>query len=821
MSPKGLIALDILVAGPLLALVSGFGFAASVPGWTGCVLLGSVVAGHAMTGQYRREPRARGITWMLGQTIIGVVLAAGVTAVLGGLGFGRGQLAAFFVGLVVIHSLVRSYGTDSARREKLVRWSLMAASVTYLFSGYLGRGVVGSGDGYWYSAMMADYVAQWRAGVFPVFVGQTEFAFNGALILHRLAPFLQHAAGIIDLLTWHQLSYLTLLNLVVLLSAVGGMWGAYRCAYRILGGAPWTAGGLALLYISAPAVLALAYTGALYMSLMTLPFLPFVVLGIWRAGKLAEPLPIAASVAPLAAVWYCHPPIALWLHAIFACALAVRWMRLWRAPVRVAGEAAGVCLLFTVLGGFSLASVLTIGPTGTTCDREKMLGFISAAFPAMIAPVSATADQISDYQLGWSLWVLLVGAGAVWWQRIELRTGLLLGVAMSLIVLFLPVPWLTSTIWKHVPQHVINATFFWPMQRLAPILVAVSVLTAAAMWPRFTGRIGTAVASVLLSVGVAWSHLEAGKFLHRGHLITTPRAESEKALASNNILLTRYAFGQFLAAPAYFSHGFVDPVLEHRVLSLDGSSVLFSNRDGVLQTTPNVTTLRSTYDGVQGIVLKPNLRITPGVRHYYRLEWLGSAPAGSIVGISPSVTRVYALPDTGIGMLFLTPHRGFGLLPGNTDGFPVWVPNREEELDLRYMLSAPLKGGLPADYIRVRDYSYRPEQLPIRVHALVPYRVTLESPSSGLLETPRVFVEGYRAIVNGRVTEVRRSPDGLVSIPLSAGHSEITLTYPGPSVLRVAYWLSLTSWVGLAAWSASGAMGAEAGGGRGISNRII
>jgi len=282
-------------------------------------------------------------------------------------------------------------------------------------------------------------------------------------------------------------------------------------------------------------------------------------------------------------------------------------------------------------------------------------------------------------------------------------------------------------------------------------------------------------------------------------LISRPAAEKE--LNTNNALLTRYAFLRFPAVPAYFSHGFVDPVLEHRVLSSDESRVLVSNRNAVLSEKPTIKSLRNEFDGVQGVILKPDFKITPGVRHYLRFEWLASPIRGSIVARSASSTRVYALPDTGFGMDYETKSRAFGLMLGNTDGFPIWIQgDTTEALDLRFMLAEPPTYRPPRDFLSIFDYSYRPDQLPIRVHTFAPYRVSLKSPEAGLLETPRVFVAGYRANVNGQGVEAIRSTDGLVAIPVPAGPSEVTLSYPGRPLLQISYWLSIATWFGLFIW---------------------
>ncbi|HWA10178.1 MAG TPA: hypothetical protein VG838_12065 [Opitutaceae bacterium] len=795
--------LDALMSTGLLMAVGLLGFSQVVPAGPGALLVGMILAGHALAGRYLLREGA-GLGWRLACAAAGTALAAGAAALFfGRLALPRSIVVTFLGVDGIALGLLLALRPGVERQKGLAGASLAAISLFHLFSFLLRGGSLGAGDGYWYSLVASDFVGQWRAGVFPVFAGATEYAFNGAILPYRFAPLILHEAGLLDLLTGRLFSPLTLLNSVLFLSAAGGFLGAYYSARQILPASPWTATGLALLYIASPAVLGLFYTGALFMSATALPFVPLVWLAVWRSTDLDRPLSAAACAAPLAAAWLGHPPIALWLHVMLAGALAFRWARLGRAPGRVAGEAAGIGLLFAALAGFAFVSALTAGPAEVHGVREVSLANVVNSFPAMLKPVSASATLISDYQPGLALWILLAAALACWLARVrEFRSGVLLAGAGAMMILLLPVPLLTAAIWRHLPQLVIDATYFWPMQRLAVIFAGLAVLAVAGVWRQL--RPGpAAIAGALLWLGVGWSQLEAENFLRHGASMFTASAPARKNLAPNNVMLTRYAFGHFPAVPAYYSHGYVDPVIEHRVLSADGRRPLLTNRDAVLKSAPVVSTLRAEFDGVQIVVLTPPSPLAPGARHYYRLEWLCPPPvAGSVVIMTRSLARIYDLPDTGIGMKYQTQSRAYGLLPGNTDGFPVWIRSGPPEaLAIDLALTERPKTAPTGDYLRLSDYSYRPEDLPIQVRSLAPYRVTLQSPEPGLLETPRMFLDGYRATVNGKSVDVRRSEDGLVAVPVPGGSSEVTLAYVGRAWLRFSYWLSLLSWTGLGAWA--------------------
>jgi uncharacterized membrane protein len=168
--------------------------------------------------------------------------------------------------------------------------------------------LVGGGDALWYANMLADFVTQWRAGVFPVFVGQTEFAFNGAVYPLRVAPLYQHLAGVVDLLTGGSLSFYALQHACVVICGLTGLFTAYLSLRTLVSDRRWIACLLAILYVSCPGVLGTIYTQDLYMTWMSLPFLPIVACSLVRAFQrdtLANQIWLAAG---LAALWFAHAP---------------------------------------------------------------------------------------------------------------------------------------------------------------------------------------------------------------------------------------------------------------------------------------------------------------------------------------------------------------------------------------------------------------------------------------------------------------------------------------------------------------------------------
>jgi uncharacterized membrane protein YfhO len=98
------------------------------------------------------------------------------------------------------------------------------------------------------------------------------------------------------------------------------------------------------------------------------------------------------------------------------------------------------------------------------------------------------------------------------------------------------------------------------------------------------------------------------------------------------------------------------------------------------------------------------------------------------------------------------------------------------------------------DSVNFELWKYDPKKLPISVNSLAPYRAQVVSPKATYLETPRMWLSGYRALVNGQRLSVLRSPSNLCMIPLEAGESSVELNYNPPFYVRATYWVTITGW---------------------------
>jgi hypothetical protein len=83
----------------------------------------------------------------------------------------------------------------------------------------------------------------------------------------------------------------------------------------------------------------------------------------------------------------------------------------------------------------------------------------------------------------------------------------------------------------------------------------------------------------------------------------------------------------------------------------------------------------------------------------------------------------------------------------------------------------------------------------IRLTSLTPFQALVSADRACYLETPKLYVPGYEAMVDGVATPLARSPDGLVAIPLSRGEHSVSMPYVGSRVLRLSFYGSASAWL--------------------------
>lgn len=666
-----------------------------------------------------------------------------------------------------------------------MKWILVTALVALtVASPFLTSRALGTGEAYNYSLATADAASQARAGVWPVLIGQTEFAFNGRLHPLRNAPLLAHAAIALDRLTLHRLNFWTLQNLTLALALVGAGLACHRALMRHAAAPAPLATLLTAAYLLCPALLTAAHGMDLYMTVMALPFVPLAIGAAVSCLQGRSPALLSLAIA-LAACWLAHPPVAFWLTAsAVPLVLAGLWWHPSTARTRWPYLAAPA--LFIVLAGFVFASAWSAVPPGNIAgDRgaNSIAGVVALAAGDALLPVSTTGDRLGDFQLGWPLWLLAI-AGLLAARRQHNRPALaLLLVGGGLICFLLPVPVLNAWLWQHVPGLVVNLTGQWPMQRLYLPLAALIVFSAALVW-----RAGTARRLAFwfaVALGTLWMAWQAAPFIRRGFATRQTEEVTARSHAPGNIDLTQIAYA-FLPTPGDFVHGVRDPAYGFRLLAPFDLQEVSTNWG---------TPLPASADAAHGELFSGvpvSFTLHPGIRYRLDLEFLVPPFAGTLAIRGPLLARGYALPSAG-------QERGFGMAPGNVSQLSLWT-----DLPVSEKVALTLDTPGAAAQTRLARFTLTPvpaSAQPVVLQDLVPLRVRVQAGTAGYLETPRVWLPDYHATVAGQVVPTQSSPEGLLLVPVPAGESEVVVSYPGPWYLLPSFRLSLAGWLTLGAFA--------------------
>jgi hypothetical protein len=650
-----------------------------------------------------------------------------------------------------------------------LRWVLIFALGLWLSHPLFTGRNLGTGDAMWNAVSLADAVTQFRAGVFPVFVGQSGYQFNGSVYPFRVAPYYLYWGGALDLLTGRRLAFVTLEHLTAVASLLGGLVSAYLCLVWLAPRRRWTALLLASMYVGCPGVLGLLYAQDLYMSTMAIPWVPLALAGALRSFDDPGPKPFLVAAAGLAALWWAHAPIAMWTLLAAALLFVFRMIlpRPARRPWMPALLGAGT---FGILAAYPFVSAFLLRTPGQhvvpyTMNRSDLLAQIKGAFPACVLPINLQAPPLTYLQVGYAL-------------------ALALALAMTIAVRWNRA---TAALWRGLPEPVVGLTLYWPMQRLCIVIAGLVVASAqfafarlpeAGPWPRTT--------HALLLLGAIWSPHEANRLLQRADSSPYTAAQTEMLMRPENAAIQRHSYHLLPPTPAYMSNGVMDPAMEGRLSDSQGR-VIATNFDGA--PVPE-STFGSHVDANPGILdLEPTFTLQPGVRYVLTIQFLSYDYAGVLQIVGPTSFREYPMPASGKPF-------AFGVDPSMAKSVSLWTTGPEPEtVQLRFIPTAP--NAHPADFVPFARYSFcalDSRRLPVRLESLIPYRATITATAAALLESPRLYIPGYVATVNGRPTDVSRSPQGLVAVRVPAGISAVEITFRGAPTLHLAFWVSSLGW---------------------------
>jgi hypothetical protein len=680
-------------------------------------------------------------------------------------------------------------GMSVRKLSEVARLCVLAFAGCWLLHPFATARSYGGGDAVWYAHMLADYVFQLRAGVFPVFAGQTDFAFNGAVYPLRVAPLYQHLAAVLDLVTLHSLGVFALQHLTVIVCGAAGIFGSYWTLCWIAPSRRWSAACFAILYLSCPGVLATIYTQDLYMTWMTVGLAPFAAYAIVRTFRSDGAKSQVILGASLASLWWAHSPIALWFTIVAVFSQVARLMQA-RPTVGALKRSVLGASVFVLLAQYPFVSVAMIGSPGEHSPASVPLAHpeliaenIRQSYPAALLPIH-NAEGLGGLQLGYGLWAVLLASALVIPACRKRELTVLVTASFVLILLLLPIPGLNRLLWSSMPGAILRITYYWPMQRFYLIIAALTATAGQIAWDSCApqaARFRLPVA-LLIAACCTWSLQQVGPFIRAAKAATSTPSDSTRSMRPENRLLMDHAYGLFPGLPPHFSNGVVDPRSEARLIP-EPSDIPVGNlvSSGLLV---------GTVDANPGILdLDPRFRLAPGQRYQLDIGFGHPAVSGILQCVGHTFFREYLLPSSG-------GPQSFGSGPTNSHRIDVWSSDPAgDDISLRFIPAQP--GPSARSLAAFGSFQLRermPEDGPVEVISLLPFQARVRTPSSTILETPRMYMPGYDASVDGNPVAAVKTPSRLVGVPLSAGEHMVVLRYPGPILLRISYWAALVSW---------------------------
>lgn len=755
---------------------------------------------------------------------------------------------------------------------------------------------IGGVDAAWYANVLADFIQQWRQGVFPIFVGQGELAFNGGVHPYRSGPYYQYLAGLWDVLTFRALSVSALQHLTVLTSALSAGLGMYLAFTRLVPTRRGIAAAVAVIFVCSPAVLAPLYLSDQYMTYLAMGVVPVALYGnfaLIRDGSLRAAAWLAVG---LSLIWLAHPPQAIlcclatavlqagrllffgetwrdwrivgvaaaifavlslyyfvsmaevpspmepsqaiaavqisgafiallglvrgpiwgqsWAFVVLLVGLAVlrvcesTWMWVFVAASAVAGvlswqlkskehfnrteDSWWIALTALIVAGFC---VPLIGGMPTTTRNEDALSILNQStpgFPGFFGMLGSTPFSGFSYQPGWGTWFLAFGVVmAALWQR-HRASRLLMPVLILFAVSCIRIPILSSYWVLSQPRALVETLSFPLPHRLFPSFVAFACM-GGFLWlvelPLRSRRAINALAAVL-GLLMVWSVAQSRFLTHVGVSRTASRAETARLLRPDNVNLGAYGY-DLMRVPHYVSHGKMDPRLESRLHGREqsfevGPDEIAWRMEKAEQIT-HVLTSQVDPTAPTWLNLQPMISLVPGEHVLLRFEFLPKNYDGFLILKGAHLYHEYRLPDSGWP-------KAFGVGGSQSKVISLWNGGDSTEDVRLYFSRSGLQTADFGDFGRVVVSHYKPELSPIRTLSLIPYRVEVEVTDAAWLETPRAFLPGYRARVDGKTVPVTESRDLLARLPVEAGVHRIEMEFVGTPLLRTAWWISATAW---------------------------
>ncbi|WP_404421269.1 hypothetical protein [Nibricoccus sp. IMCC34717] len=689
----------------------------------------------------------------------------------------------------------------TGRTTSVVCGVAVLAAGTWVAWPFLNDTGVGTGEAHNYAQGLKDAIQQLRLGRVPL-VGEGPFAFNGRIHPLRSAPYLFALGGAIDALTLRQLNAWQVQNLSLALGLVAVPWVVFTGLRRWSRVSDRVAAAVAMAAAVSPAILGLV-TFNLFMTVHALPWVALAAVAVAGSAQRENPRLDWVLWTALAVAWWAHPPLALWACAVL---LPVRVVQLALSPrlmrfgnFVLAGCFGALCAAFVFVSVMtSQGESLSAGPS-----RERNIAYGSEVYASLQRmplashlQVTRGAGDLSDIQIGLPSALAALAAIVLVARRLEVSlvrcvtAALLAGATIGYVAVCLPLgPWVEG-FWRLMPWQVAAMTNMWPGQRLVPLASVLGLLALATIAPRAhePWRPDRRLRIFLALLGV-WAAYQALPFISRGMNDRWPEDRDQRLRTAQNTLLTPIAYNGLSGRPRHAYYAM--PVWSTLQVTNPDGTVAVDNLVAAEQLGKRVQTIESkvTEAAYRMVKLDTALTLQAGRSYLVRLDWhvpffdgifFARGERLEQVRKSERVTPPDWMPD-------------LGALPTVMVFEPV---NKPVETVQFFIVSDELLPQVTVGQhlVTMTVYEVDPAVLPVRLEGLHPLKATVRDAKPGQsLSTPRVFIDGYAARVNGASVGVSRGVHGEVRVPLSEGISRIELDYPGPHGLRGALIISLTA----------------------------
>lgn len=698
-----------------------------------------------------------------------------------------------------------------------LRIFLLIFFVAYAYYPFMSTVNLGNTDARWYQYLLHDAIIQFHHGIFPTFVGQSEFNFFGSTDLR--APYYLLFGITLHILTLGLFSSLFVQHLIVITTAFIAGFLTYYLLGKLAPQSRWWALLLAIFYVTCPGIIGLIYLTDSYHAFTCIPFVPFVIYGLARNQLKNDFLSCLIIAAGLSLIWMCHPPIALWTTAIvfFFFVSQLLFLKKGLKSILI------FLLLFSLLSFFQFSSVFLLNLSDCAGRDYNFINEVIqtslADMPAVFLPLGWRDTSVTPFlQLGYSLWFIIFMSFAI--SATSENRFLLRTFQASVILLFLflyPLPWISHILWSLVPIFAQEITTVFVTQRLYVIVAAlicfIGIMTLQSVFSVTKNSLNK-ILSVIFVLLFFWNIYEVNYFIK---IFQARKTDSASWMQSENTSFIHYTLAPiFRDSPEDFT---IQPFLKNRLLDQNQNNIPEYDAELVL-ANQCLNNPISNYDKVE--FTKPNqklpiqflsnqqnntflkLKLQPKTQYFLclnthledtHLEDTHHSPD------SPVILSFEIIGKDHYGMVNTSQTQPNSRLSSihtikNTQivGLPIFITHSDKQgvivqpFNMRNVKKLNLTG-----YELV---NYDPMSLPIRIKSFTPFRAAVKTTTNQTyLEVFKQYLPGYKATVNGIEVPVLESQNLLVMIPLKEkGINQVELTYAGTAFMRLALSISGIAW---------------------------